>query len=543
MSIFDFDRKVQTLLNEVYAENEPVDWKKWLKISSSEEFEEACLLHSGLDSIENFFDKVTEKKTSSKTFSLDLEKFLKNYTKSYIPVLCHTSGTTNSKLSALKWFFMSKEVVKRNWAPGMQAIFESSGLTTRNSAIIFVPSRIKHDGLHVYSEQKYISLYSSEFSQRIMLSIIKPMSYLFYEYKYAKTLGIIAKMLQLEDVAVISAPALTILGWANRDKLKKGIKASLSNLPEKKSSTLISLIKMIEDEGLEEAVRLIQKMLSKKLSGATIVFSISSLSEENWNLIRKFMHWEKGKEKFTNLYVISEVGPFAASISKTDYVNTYYNDMLIFPLTFAALESKSTITPLSRMNHEYGKLYVSRMDETEPLINIDLGDVINVLQTNKGLPLIEGKILRASFKLSYPISLSRSITIPNSYEVFAGDYFTFKEFEIKEPRKLLFFLKETCNYQADSMLLVSQNDGNSNFKLFLPSNPSCENEETIKTLVIKNNAMREFHPLFEDSTIKIKLINEPPVNFLESRSQKLQKVRNGEIPKGILKKWPLYVLI
>jgi len=542
MSIFDFDSRVQTILNKVYAENEPVDWKKWLEFSSSEEFEEACLTNSGLDSVENFFDKIKEIKTSSKSFSLDLETFLENYNKSYIPVICHTSGTTNSKLSALKWFFMSKEVVKRNWAPGMQAIFESSGLTNKNSAIIFVPSRIKHDGLQDYAGQEYISLYSSEFSQRIMLSIVKPQSYLFYEYKYAKTLDIIAKMLQLEDVAVISAPALTILGWANRDKLKSGIKASLSNLPEEQNPELISLINMINDKGLEEAVRLIQKKLSRKLSGATIVFSVSSLSEENWNLIRKFMHWEKGNEKFTNLYVISEVGPFAASISKKNYINTNYNDMLVFPLSIAALEIKSNIVPIFRINQGYGKLYVSRMDQEDPLINIDLGDVISVLDTNKGLPLIEGKILRSSFKLKYPVDISEKVKTPSSYNVFAGDYFTFKDFDIKEPRKLLFFLKEICDYPTDSMLLVSQKDVDYKFKLILPHSSLCENGEIIKANIIKNESMQDFHSLFRDNKIKINLINEQPVNFFESRTNKLKKVRTGEIPKGILKKWPLYVL-
>ena len=542
MSIFDFDRKVQMILNKVYADIEPVDWKTWLEISSSEEFDQVCLKNSGLDSVDNFYDKIKEVTTSSTRFSLNLDLFIKNYNRSYIPTLCHTSGTTNSKLSALKWFFMSKDSVRRNWAPGMQAIFESSGLTNKSTAIIFGPSRIKQDGLQSYDGKEYISLYSSEFSQRIMLSIIKPRSYLFYEYKYAKTLEIIAKMLQLEDLAVLSAPALIILGWADQDKLKSGIKLSLSNLPEDQGPELVKLIKMIKYKGLEQAVHLIQKQLSEKLSGTTIVFSISSLSENNWNLIRNFMHWKKGKEKYTNLYVNSEIGPFAASISKKNGVNTHYNDLLAFPLTFAALEIKTGIIPLSRINQGHGKLYVSRLDEEDPLINIDLGDVISVLNTSRGLPLIEGKILRSSFKLKYPINLSKQIKTSSSYSIFAGDYFTFNEFDIKEPRKLLFFLKEQCDYSTDSMLLVSQNDEDIKYKLFLPCTPSCKTEETIKAKVTKYESIKEFHPLFKDSTIKIELIDDQPVNFLESRAIKLQKVRSGEIPKGILKKWPLYVL-
>ena len=542
MTIFDFDRNIQKKLNKAYAEIKPIDWKKWLKITSPQEFEEYCLKNSGLDSVENLCDKIRKVKTNSRSFSINLKSFLENYNNSYIPTLCHTSGTTNSNLSALKWFFMSKEVVKRNWAPGMQAIFESSGLTNDKSAIIFVPSRIKYDGVQSYNGQEYNSLYSSEFSQRIMLSIVKPKSYLFYEYKYSKTLEVIAKMLQLDNVAVISAPALTILGWANRDKLKSGIQASLSSLPEEKDAILISLINMIEDQGLEGAVRSIQNKLSETLSGATIVFSVSSLSQNNWDLIRKFMDWEKGKEKFTNLYVISEIGPFAASISKKNYINTHYNDMFVFPLSMAALEIKNNMNPLSRMNKGYGKLYVSRMDQKEPRINIDLGDVISVLDTNKGLPLIEGKILRSSFKLQYPIDISEKIETPPSYDIFAGDYFIFKEFDIKEPRKLLFFLKENCDYDTDSMLLISQNNEKDKYKLILPYSRLCETEESIKVKITKNNSMQDFHSLFSDNNIKIDLINEHPVNFFDSRAKKLKKVRTGEIPKGILKKWPLYVL-
>jgi hypothetical protein len=542
MTEFDFDANFQGILNDNFGDISPLNWKKWLELTSPQEFEEACLKNSGLDSVSDLFDKLKRVKTQSRHFSLNLENFLKNYDKSFIPTVCHTSGTTNSKLSALKWFFMSKEVVKRNWAPGMQAIFESSGLTNEKSVVIFVPSRIKHDGLQTYNGQDYISLYSSEFSQRIMLSIIKPHSYLFYEYKNAKSLEVIAKMLQLEDIAVISAPALTILGWADRGKLKAGISASLQKVPEDPDPILQELIAIIKKKGLEEASGIIQERLSKKLSGATIVFSISSLSEDNWNLIRNFMNWEKGKEKFTNLYVISEIGPFAASILKKDYINTHFNDMFVFPLSMAALEIKSKVHPISHITSGYGKLYVSRMGEEDPLINIDLGDVISVLDNTKGLPHIEGKILRSSFQLQYPIKLSNKIKTPHSYDLFAGDYFTFNGFDIKEPRKLLFFLQENCELNTDSMLLISQNDKKEKYRLILPYSSSCDNAEFIKDKITVSKEMVEFHQLFEDNTIIIELIDDQPIDFLETRKSKLMKVRSGETPKGILKKWPLYVI-
>lgn len=543
MTRFDFDTNVQDILNDNFGDISPLNWKKWLELTSPQEFEEACLKNSGLDSVNDLFDKLKRIKTQSRQFSLNFENFLKNYNKSFIPTVCHTSGTTNSKLSALKWFFISKEVVERNWAPGMQAIFESSGLTNKKSAIIFVPSRIKYDGLQTSNGQNYISLYSSEFSQRIMLSIIKPHSYLFYEYKNAKSLEVIAKMLQLENIAVISAPALTILGWANRDKFKAGIAASLQRgLPENSDSALRELINMIKKKGLEEASGIIRERLSKKLSSATIVFSISSLSEDNWNLIRNFMNWEKGKEKFTNLYVISEIGPFAASIAKKDYINIHFNDMFVFPLSLAALEIKSKMLPISQITSGYGKLYVSRMDEKKVLLNIDLGDVISVLDNTNGLPLIEGKILRSSFKLQYPIKLSNKIKTLCSYDLFAGDYFTFNEFDIKEPRKLLFFLKENCDFLTDSMLLISQKDKKDKYRLILPYSSSCNNAKLIKDKITESKDMVEFHQLFEDNTMMIELIDDQPVDFLETRESKLRKVRSGETPKGILKKWPLYVM-
>ena len=338
MKCFDFDESVQKVLNGSFSEIEHTNWKAWLEISSSEEFEELCLKNSGLSSVNEIFKRVTSEITDSRSFSINLEKFLSNYNQPYTPIVCHTSGTTNSKVSALKWFFMSKSVVQRIWAPGMQAIFESSGLDSKTSAVIFVPSRINLDGLQNFEAQEYISLYSSEFSQRVMLAIIKPKAYTFYEYKNSKNLEIISKILYLDDISIISAPALTILGWADLEKLNLGLQKSLNDLPHDKSPLLANLISMIKKEGINKASKIIQEKLSDKLFKATIIFSISSLSEENWTSIRRFMRWEKGKEKFTNLYVASEIGPFASSISKGVFEISRQNRLYVFPLTLPVIE-------------------------------------------------------------------------------------------------------------------------------------------------------------------------------------------------------------
>ncbi|MFX0032840.1 MAG: hypothetical protein ACFE9P_09260, partial [Candidatus Hermodarchaeota archaeon] len=125
MSSSDFDKEVQTYFDTSFSDIKRVNWEGWLDISTSEEYEELSLKLSGLSSVEGLFEKLNTETTDSKQISLNLAIFLKNFEDSSIPVLCHTSGTTNSEISALKWFFMSKDIVKRSWAPGMQAIFES----------------------------------------------------------------------------------------------------------------------------------------------------------------------------------------------------------------------------------------------------------------------------------------------------------------------------------------------------------------------------------------------------------------------------------
>ena len=183
MESLDFDEKIQKKFNESFSDIKKINWKSWLEIRSREEYEELSLKLSGLSSVEDIFNKIKSGLTDSRSFSIKIDDYLEKNKISKPLIFCHTSGTTNSNLSMIKWFHMTKDIVKRQWAPGMQAIFESSGLNSKSSAIVFVPSRLKFDGIRTYKDKKYISLYSSEFSQRIMLSVIKPKSYLLYEYK------------------------------------------------------------------------------------------------------------------------------------------------------------------------------------------------------------------------------------------------------------------------------------------------------------------------------------------------------------------------
>ncbi|MFX0021162.1 MAG: hypothetical protein ACFE9S_02480 [Candidatus Hermodarchaeota archaeon] len=538
---FDFDKEVQKHFNNSFSDIKTVNWEKWIDISTNEEYLELSLKLSGLSSIDDILERIQTEKTDSRQISLNLNSFLDSYNGSSAPILCHTSGTTNSEISALKWFHMAKNLVKRNWAPGMQAIFESSGLNTKNSAVIFVPSRIRTDGFQSNDGQDYISLYSSEFSQRVMLSIIKPHSYTFFEYKNSKNLDIISKILSLNKISVISAPAITILGWADLHKFQIGIKKSLETLSKEKSSLLDELLIIIEKEGIEQGSEIIQSKLSEKLSKSTIVFSISSLSEQNWSLIRKFMKWEKGKEKFTNLYVASEIGPFAASISKGDYEISRLNRMHVFPLTLPVLEYKNKISLISGISDQIGRLYVSRMGESSELINIDIGDIITI-RKSEGLPQIDGNIIRSSFQLKYKIKLSDKIRKPKNYNILAGDFFSLNDFNIIQPRNLLNCLKYICKLESNALLL--KQESNQFWELILPLNldTNCTNEDVILKTISNCPTQKELSQAIVNKIVKIRFIEDEPIDFLATRDEVLKKVREGQVPKGILKKWPLYVI-
>ncbi|MFW9874342.1 MAG: hypothetical protein ACFFG0_14650 [Candidatus Thorarchaeota archaeon] len=544
MNSFDFDFETQAIFKKQFSNIPSTDWKKWLEISSREDYEALALKNSGFSLIPDIFERIQEEITDSKDLSVDLYNYLDNHYLSEPLIVCHSSGTTNSNLTVLKWFPMFRNLILNYWAPGMQAIFESSGLTSNSSAIIFVPSRLKTDGLNKYQDKDYISLYSSEFSQRIMLSIVNPRSYLFYEYKKSRNLEIISKILKMDNISVISAPAVTILGWADINRLKIGIKKSIGLINHTQNSKLEQLLLEIKRNGLEKTVRKIQNELSEKLASANIIFSISSLSESDWNLIRKFMKWEKGKERFTNLYVASEVGPIAASINKGDFEISRLNRMYIFPLTLPVLEYKGKKEIISRTKNKFGRLFVSRFSNSDALINIDVGDVIQV-KNQEGLPQIDGKILRNQFELKYPITISNKVKILSDYKIYAGDFFQFEEFDIIEPRNFLNYLKEKCHFLCDSFLLIrsSQKD-RIQWKLILPTskNKNCITEDQIRGIILDFQESEELNQAKFIQKINIHIIEEQPINFLSTREDILAQVRSGKVPKGILKKWPLYIV-
>ena len=541
MIAYDFDEPLQKLFFNLFSDIPTIDWKKWVDISSREDYKNLAIKNSGLNEVEDLHSKIKSEKTNSRENSVDLESFILHNKGKEPLIFCHTSGSTNSSLEGLKWFHLSKPLIQRLWASGMRAIFESSGLNSNNSAVIFVPSRMQIDGLKNVEDHEYISLYSSEFSQRIMLSIIKPKSYLFYEYKESKNLEVITQILDMEDISVISAPATTILGWADINKLKGGIESYLKLIKKPSSKKLEKILLEIKSKGLDYVVKEIRAKLSEKLSKATLIFSTSSLSKSQWDLIIDFMKWKRGNEKFTNLYVGSEIGPFASSIN---FEIARSNQMYVFPLTYPSILVKGKIELLSETTAKFGNLLISRYDNEKPLINIDTGDII-FIDNNDGLPLIKGKILRNRFELKYPLKLSANIKVPSSYGIYAGHYFYFNEFEIIDPNILLECLNIQCELKADSLLLIKSQENVIHWHFILPSSleRKCGSNRDIYELLLDCPIENGFKNAIKDNIIEIKIIDEIPVGFISSREKILTKVRKGSIPKGILKKWPLYVVI
>lgn len=515
-----------------------------MDITTKEEYYETILKNSRLSNVEDFQERIHSIKTNSRDFSVDLKNYITNYTGSEPLIMCHTSGTTNSDLSALKWFHIKTDFIEKVWAPGMQAIFESSGLTNNGSVVIFIPSRMKFDGMQQHKGKEYFSLYSPEFSQRIMISIMNPKSYLLYPYKDVYNLDVLLKILKLDDIKAISAPAATILKWANLDTFKKGIKNYLQNR-KKTSKQGVLTLNLLEKLGLDAIAKEIQSLLSKKLEDSTLIFSTSSLNEEKWEKIREFMNWEKGKEKFTNLYVGSEIGPFAASISKAKDNKPSKKEIFIFPLVYPMIEQGDKILKIEEAEKALGHLLVSRMDNGKALLNITSEDIIEVINT-EGLPKIGGTIIRDNFSLKYPVKTSDEIMISENRTVIVGDYFNFEDFEIHNAKELLNCLQKEFNLVSDSLLLTKNNGKSPNsWKFFIPVdlNTDREKENKIIRTMSKCEINKSFINALNQKQIDIEIINDDLVQFTASRDEILKKVREGTLTKGILKKWPLYVIL
>ncbi|MGV9198770.1 MAG: hypothetical protein ACOC4M_08015 [Promethearchaeia archaeon] len=551
MKYFDFDRPLQEIFNAQFSELKTVDWKNWLHITSKEEFVDLALKNSGLNEIDNIFNLVKTQTTSSRDFAINPSQFLSHYSANDIPILTHSSGTTNPAIENLKWFHMSSKLIQRLWAPGMRAIFESGNLTEDSSAIIFVPSRLEIDGIQERNNQEYISLYSLEFSQRVALAVINPRSYVFFPYKESYSLRTIAYILELKNISTISTSFLTILGWANHKKMKEKFRLSLKNINRYtvKNETLERLLNLIEEEGLDKATSEIQKKLSEKIKGSFLISGISSLTRHK-KVIHDFMQWKENRDRYINLYVASEIGPFAASIQAAHnlkmekFVKRDSNIMQVFPLTLPVIQEGDHFKLLIETSRQVGKLYTSRMHDSKPLINIDIGDVIFIESYEP--PQIGGTILRAGFELEYPIKLTEKVEIPTNSNIYVGDYFDLAELEIINPKNLLDCIVSKIQINIDSLLMVRTGREDKPWNFVLPSYElSSESEINDRLIEIIKDCPHgdKLADAINTEIMAITFTDEDPVDYLRTREEILKKVRSGKFPKGILKKWPLYLAV
>ncbi|MGQ9722233.1 MAG: hypothetical protein ACUVXA_13035 [Candidatus Jordarchaeum sp.] len=543
MRSYDFDSELQKVFINTYSSISPIDWKSWLNISSREEYESTALKLSGLSQVDDLYERVGRETTDSKLLSIDVESLLSSYNGTSPLVICHTSGTSGGHISDLKWYQLSEELVKKLWAPGMQTIFQASGLNSKSSAVIFVPSRIGGDGISTIGKKRLIKLYSSEFSQRLMLSLIRPRFHLLYEYKSANNLEILAKIISMEDIAIVSAPASTILGWADLERLRRGLERSQKYFSGQDDESL-KLYNMIASMGISTATVEIQKRLYEVLSEATIVFSISSMTENDWSKIRKFMRWEKGDERYTNLYVGSEIGPFAANIARDDSGLPLDDKMYVFPLTIPVIERKEKREMISRGERRVGRLLVSRTDGYNPVINIDTGDVVTVVD-QEGLPKIAGQVLRARFRLKTSVVFPSELKVPKDRIVFVGDYFDVKELEIINPHRILACLANRCKIGGElSILLKLEHDEQPLIMTIpLPQDSECQNVKDIQESIVLCPGGIEIDNAIKRMQLRLETLNKNLVETEIPRSELLKKVRKGKLPKGVLKKWPLYLIV
>lgn len=549
MKVYDYDVILQDEFNRYFSDISRYEWRKFLDISSKEEFEDACFSNTGLSV--DILDNIKDKRTDPREISIDSNMILNpekhlnkldHFTDESLIITTHTSGTSGGNLTSLKWYHFSKDLINRLWAPGMRAIFESSLLDRNSSAIIFLPSRIKYDGMTEIENKKLIRLYSSEFSQRLVISLIRPKSYLIDSYKNSVDLKTIAKMLSMDDISVLSAPASTILRWADPTRLHNALSGQqYENFkPDDDIPTSKEIYEIIENHRIEKASKIIQKRLSKLLSNTTLIMSTTSLKEKDWRMISKFLNKGKEEIRFTSLYVGSEVGPFAASI---DHTPINKDKLIVFPLTLPVIERKGRKEIITRTDNAFGNLMISRMGE-QPIINLDIGDII-FIEKQDNVPKISERIMRSGFKLKSKYEIKG---YKGEFEVYSGDYFDFNEFEIVDPRSLIsclnnkikMELKNEINFELnkDNPLIIIDENPN---VVIISSNKKLFSKNTIKDLFIDCSNSERIKSAFNSSKLDIKFHNIELIPTQE-RSYLLNKVRKGELPKGILKKWQFYVL-
>ena len=160
--------------------------------------------------------------------------------------------------------------------------------------------------------------------------------------------------------------------------------------------------------------------------------------------------------------------------------------------------------------------------------------------------MIGGDIFRDSFRLKYPVKISTNVEVPDDYDLYVGDYFIFNEFDIFNPKLLLNCLIKSFALDIDSLLIKSvEREDNLSYQLIVPRNSTTDNLEYDEKLSLLSACpdVDEILNALKQQKLIIKFIDDSPIDFIATRKDILAKVHNGNVPKGILKKWPLYVML
>ena len=135
---------------------------------------------------------------------------------------------------------------------------------------------------------------------------------------------------------------------------------------------------------------------------------------------------------------------------------------------------------------------------------------------------------------------------PPKHFILVGDYFKFKNLEIIDPKRIKNCLSSCLEANLDSLLLInSDHNDPSQWILYLQRNYNKDIEKVSKLNKMISDCSDEatIEDALRGGYLDIQIIKESPISYLYPRTEMLEKVQNGELPKGILKKWPIYVVI
>ncbi|MBN2150359.1 MAG: hypothetical protein JW839_02820 [Candidatus Lokiarchaeota archaeon] len=471
--------------------------------------------------------------------SVDPDEFFSTLPEGTTGIACHTSGTSGG---AVKWYPMTRDIVSRLWLPGMRAIYESSGMTGAATPIVFVPSRAAGDGLERRGTARNVRLYSSEFSQRLVIAAFLPSRYLVAEYKNATSVPVIGRMLDLDSVSIVSAPSATVLGWASEKVLEKGLVASMDHTdPTSLDGEAAMLAKRLAIGDPSQVALEVRNRLSEKLSDATVIFSTSNLTNGQWAKIRAFMRWSPGIDRFTNLYVGSEVGPFAGSIGHDRVGHTACNEMRVFPLTLPCVDTGKELLVISRVKQKRGRLLVSRIGHGRLFLNVDTGDFLQGISED-GLPVLRGDVQRDEFPLKPSATLPSLLRDLVGYQIYAGDRFAIDGGEITNPARLIECLSGRGYPVIEPLIFLEPASPGGSWKVLAHVKGAIagNNARDWRTAILSCTGSSSNGNGLEGVPIECDVLPQDPWDG-PSRKKTLEAVRKGTLPKGALKRWPAYV--